>query len=375
MLILHDPVTLLHETVELLGAKLIPALESPLRIHAILNSLDSTSHEVQHLNFSDCPEGQKAWLLQLLSETHDEGYLQHLRTAHETWRSAGHIGERDSILPECFQLPSPSAGARAFQPPKDVFARPGFYAFDMSTGICKDSWLAIEASANLAATAATAAESMAGSSSRKSIMALCRPPGHHCTTAKAGGYCYVNSAVVAVHALQKQLIHGRKPRIATLDLDFHHGNGTQDYFYADPSVFYVSIHGKDEYPYYSGFEDEIGKGEGKGFNVNLPLEAGASIEQYLEKVDVMVERTRQYAPDFLVVSLGFDTFMLDPIGKFQIDTDDYERISTHVRSADGLKGVPSVILLEGGYVVDRIGRNLVSFLRGWERAEQQHSPV
>ena len=236
----------------------------------------------------------------------------------------------------------------------------------MSTGISLGTWLAIEASANLAA---EAARLIVDNNNLETVLALCRPPGHHCNTAKAGGYCYVNNAVIAVQATRQLWPRSEKPKIAILDLDFHHGNGTQDYFYSDPHVLYVSIHGRDEYPYYSGFEDETGKAEGEGFNVNLPLEAGASIERYLESVDSMVERTRAYVPDFLIVSLGFDTFMLDPIGKFSIDTGDYEKISRRIRGADGLREVPSVILLEGGYVVERLGQNIVSFLRGWERRQ------
>lgn len=347
MIVLHHSSTLLHETVELLGAKLHAALESPDRLRSILKALQSSSHGIEEPDISD---SDREFIQKLLLESHDEGYIEHLRTAHKIWVAEGLIEEGDSILPECFHLGSTSIGDRAYKPPKDIFARPGFYSFDMSTGICKDTWAAIEASAFLASKAAK----MLGSSSneeeiKKSITALCRPPGHHCNTAKAGGYCYVNNAVVAVQTFRTQ---SKSDKVAILDLDFHHGNGTQDYFYDDPSVLYVSIHGKDEFPYYSGFEDERGRGSGIGFNVNLPLEVGASIERYLEKLDVAVERIKSFNPDYMVVSLGFDTFRLDPLGKFDIDTEDYETIAKRVRGASGLQSIPTTILLVRLFVMN-----------------------
>jgi acetoin utilization deacetylase AcuC-like enzyme len=151
-----------------------------------------------------------------------------------------------------------------------------------------------------------------------------------------------------------------------LDLDFHHGNGTQDVFYHDPSVLYVSIHGRDEYPYYTGFESETGAGAGKDYNLNLPLPAGSSISQYLEKLRIAVERLVEFEPEYLIVSLGFDTFHLDPLGGFKIDVEDYNGIAREIKEEERLKGVPSMILLEGGYVVGKLGECMVSFLRGWD---------
>lgn len=342
MIVLHHPATLLHETVELLGARLHAALESPDRLRSILKALEHTSHLIKECDISDTDRGS---LQKLLLESHDAGYIEHLRTAHNTWVAQGLIEEGDSILPECFHLGSTSIGDRAYKPPKDVFARPGFYSFDMSTGICKDTWAAIEASAFLASNAAKMlASSPESKEDGKSIMALCRPPGHHCNATKAGGYCYVNNAVVAVQTLRS---YSEMPKIAILDLDFHHGNGTQDYFYDDPSILYVSIHGKDEFPYYSGFEDEKGRGSGLGFNVNLPLEVGASIERYLEKLDVAVDKIKSFDPKYMIISLGFDTFMVDPLGKFDIDTEDYETIAKRVRGAPALQSIPTAILLVG----------------------------
>lgn len=152
--------------------------------------------------------------------------------------------------------------------------------------------------------------------------------GHLCTTDMAGGYWYINNSVVAIHSLphysntshaivsksssHKELSLLSKTRFAILDLDFHHGNGTQQHFYEHPSVLYVSIHGKDEYPYYTGSEEETGSGVGKGHNLNLPLDTYASTEKSLEKVEVALEQIKGHKPELLVVSLDFDTFQLDP---------------------------------------------------------------
>lgn len=369
MLVLHDPTTLLHQTVELLGAKLQPALECPERLQSILKSLESpeSPHELRKLTVADTGTDKSDRLIQYLHSTHAKDYLEHLETAHKLWVDQGLIKEDESVLAECFPLQASSGNAsRLRQPPKDVFARAGFYAFDMSSGLAKHTWDAILASANLAIEA-TDILVQTSNAAERSILALCRPPGHHCDTKKTGGYCYVNNAILAVHALRSFPASSNNTKIAVLDLDFHHGNGTQDYFYESRDTLYVSIHGKDEYPYYTGFEDETGAGNGEGFNVNLPLDVGSSIEEYLEKVDVMVAKTKDFNPNFLVVSLGFDTFMLDPLGKFQIDTEDYATIGKRVRSA--INGVPAAILLEGGYVVDRLGINLLSFLKGWEEGE------
>lgn len=398
MLVLYHPDCKLHRTVELLGGKIIPALESPERLEAILTTLaEDNTHELHIEPYTpwNADDGLEAsepndlvkWILK---DTHDAGYIRHLQTVHRRWVTDGLINEDEHVLPECFRVPSLAGGIPKSQsppfnrpPPRDIYAQSGYYAFDMSTGIAKETWTSILASANLAAQAPRYLIPEPGEKKkRKAVLALCRPPGHHCTTEMAGGYCYVNNAVVAIEALRRRErgihpAHGpRRPRperasekvkVAVLDLDFHHGNGTQDAYYRDPTVLYVSVHGEDDYPYYTGFESEIGDGAGKGFNLNLPLRVGASYEEYEGKLDVGIKKIVKFAPEFSVVSLGFDTFHLDPIGKFNIDVDDYERMASKVRGTKELKDVPSVILLEGGYVIDRLGKCMLAFLRGWEK--------
>lgn len=403
MLILYHPDCKLHRTVELLGGKIIPALESPERLDAILKALTEDGTHELHIepyspwNADDDPQPnqQDDLVKRILKDTHEAGYIRHLQTVHKRWVTDGLINEDEHVLPECFRVPSLAGGIPKSQsppferpPPRDIYAQSGYYAFDMSTGIAKGTWASILASANLAAQAPKylIREPDATAQKRKAVLALCRPPGHHCTTAMAGGYCYANNSAVAIAALRRRQrsVHpahgprrprperaaGGKVRVALLDLDFHHGNGSQDAFYADPSTLYVSIHGEHEYPYYTGFESETGDGAGSGYNLNLPLRVDASWEEYEGKLDAAVKRIVEFAPEFLVVSLGFDTFRLDPIGKFDIDVGDYERMAAKVRGTKELRNVPSVILLEGGYVVDKLGECMIAFLRGWEKEDK-----
>ena len=372
MLILHDKATLAHRTVELLAAKIIPALECPERVEVILAALEASgAHELRHISVgSSASDSTDSSLVRqsltgnhlldkLLLESHDKGYLHHLRAIHSDWVTNGLVSKDENLLPECFHA-RPFLTSSQKRPPRDIFARLGYYAFDMSTGICKDTWTAAVASANLAVEAARLLTT--DEQTRNTVLALCRPPGHHCTTDMAGGYCYINNVVVAVHALRHYV--QVRPRVAVMDLDFHHGNGTQHSFYRDPTVFYASIHGLEEYPYYTGFEDEVGEGEGEGYNLNIPLPPHASTDRYMEALGTAISAIVQFRPDHLVISLGFDTFDGDPLGSFKIPTSGYEAIAAQVRH--GLPSVPAIIALEGGYVLEQLGQNMLAFLKGWE---------
>ncbi|EXJ83425.1 hypothetical protein A1O1_07048 [Capronia coronata CBS 617.96] len=361
--ILFDPDTLLHKTIELLGSKLIPALESPERLEAILKALRISEYDIRTVQ-DDSVRGKERIerVLNLISETHNYGYLQHLREVHDDWVSAGLIDKDGHVLPECFWLPT-STG-KPMRPPKDPFARAGYYAFDMSSDIMSESYQAIVGSANLACEGADMLSgfSLEGSGSDvDTVLALCRPPGHHCDGRRAGGYCYINNAALAVSTWRAA--HPDAP-VGILDIDFHHGNGTQEIFYADPRVLYVSIHGEDEFPYYTGAEDERGVGDGTGMNINYPLKVGSSVDEYMEKLEFALQHLVAYQAGFLIVSLGFDTYHSDPLGSFQIHTEDYATIAAAIRHK--LKDVPALILLEGGYVIEHLGANMLSFLKGWK---------
>ena len=307
MLVLHDPDTLLHSTVELLGSRLIPALESPERLQAILAALEASSHELKIIRVE--PSTDLDSLLEIITKTHDSEYIDHLKHAFNDWLEAGLLKADESILPECFRLTSPHNPNP--RPPKDIFARPGYYAFDMSSGLTATSYTSIIASANLAYQSSKLLfPHTPAHPTPNTILALTRPPGHHCPGHLSGGYCYINNAAIAIstyHSLSPS------PKTAVLDLDFHHGNGTQSLFYTDPCTLYISIHGEHEFPYYTGFASETGADEGDGFNLNLPLPTGSSFNLYLEKLAIGLQRLKEFAPAFVVVSLGFDTF---PSGSF-----------------------------------------------------------
>ncbi len=187
---------------------------------------------------------------------------------------------------------------------------------------------------------------------------LCRPPGHHAESNAYGGYCYFNNAAIGANRFIKE----GKGKVAIFDIDYHHGNGTQDIFYDKDSVLYVSIHANPDYayPYYSGFADETGTGKGLGYNLNIPLPLYAPETDYLDAVDKSCERIIKFNPDSLIISLGVDTYEKDPMGKFKIRTETYKNMANKILSM----GYPTIVLQEGGYCYGDIGKNIVSFLSG-----------
>jgi acetoin utilization deacetylase AcuC-like enzyme len=194
----------------------------------------------------------------------------------------------------------------------------------------------------------------------RAAFALCRPPGHHAGREYMGGYCYLNNAAIAA---QRCIEQGAK-RVAVLDIDFHHGNGTQDIFYDRSDVLFVSIHGDPTvcYPYFSGHANERGAGAGEGFNLNLPLPKGTAMPEFEAALFDASATIARYKADALIVSLGVDTFEGDPISHFRLGTSDYLRIGEMI---EGL-GVPTLFVMEGGYLVDEIGINAVNVLLGFE---------
>lgn len=354
MKILHSASTVLHHASEVVGGRMIDAYESPGRVTSIINAL-SPLYEIlmvpTNLTLAEAAA----------EKVHTPAYLAHLKSIFSLWRKFDMVDSHGCILPECFPV-NRLAGKKSREP-KDPAARVGFYAFDMSTGISQDTYVSAIASADLARRGAEALASREDDV----VFALCRPPGHHCCTDLMGGYCYLNNAAIAVRTLLERLQErGDDGQVSILDLDFHHGNGTQSIFYADQNPCYVSIHGEDEYPYFTGSPCETGEGAGEGYNLNLPIpcdEEAVDFSLYRPRLEEAVEMVRSVDTKYLVVSLGFDTFVGDPVGKFALQREDYGAIGETV----GRLGVPTMLVLEGGYVVAELGRNCVSFLQGLER--------
>jgi acetoin utilization deacetylase AcuC-like enzyme len=239
--------------------------------------------------------------------------------------------------------------------PRAISGRAGYWGMDTSTPIVAGTYLAARAAVDVALT--TADLVLAG---EVAAYGLCRPPGHHAARGMYAGFCYLNNAAVAAQAI----VARTGERVAILDVDFHHGNGTQQIFWRRPDVLYVSIHADPDrqYPYFSGFADERGEGLGQGANLNLPLPAGTDDEAYLDTLDRALEAIAAVPGSVVVVSLGFDTYGHDPIGDFALTTSVYHEIGRRVASL----GRRLVILQEGGYHRPSLGENARAWLRGVE---------
>jgi acetoin utilization deacetylase AcuC-like enzyme len=262
------------------------------------------------------------------------------------------LGWRHPIVPDT--IPIARLLAEPAAPPAGVRGRSGYYVFDTATPMVEGTYPAARAAADCALTAADRV--LDGESA---AFALCRPPGHHAGTDFAGGYCFLNNAAVAGTYLRDR---GGGGRLAFLDLDFHHGNGTQQIFWDDPDTLTVSLHGDPDrqYPYFTGRTAERGGPDAEAANVNLPLPMSVDGPAYLDALTQGIERVSAFDPAWVVVPLGMDTFVEDPLGDFALRTEDYTAVAAAVASL----GLPTMVTMEGGYAVDALGRNVAAFLRG-----------
>ncbi|MEA2611542.1 MAG: hypothetical protein QOG32_1268 [Chloroflexota bacterium] len=254
-----------------------------------------------------------------------------------------------------FEGMSEAAIAGLVREPVDAGGRAGFWGLDSAAPLVAGTYIAARAAVDVAL---TAVDLVLGGSS--SVYGLCRPPGHHAARSMYGGYCFFNNAAIAAEAI----VRATGERVAILDVDYHHGNGSQQIFWRRGDVRYVSIHAHPDraYPYFLGRADEIGEGAGAGENVNLPLPPGATNAGYLYAVDRALESIAAVPGTVIVVSLGFDTYGLDPIGDFALTTDVYHEIGRRVAAL----GRRLVILQEGGYHRPSLGENARAWLRGAE---------
>jgi acetoin utilization deacetylase AcuC-like enzyme len=283
-----------------------------------------------------------------LTTLHDADYLQFLRSAWDEWLTGGNRGS--NAKPFAFV----GRGMR-YADSRSIDGKLGRYSFGTDAPIVAGSWQAIRRSAE---TSLTGADLLL--EGERLAFSLCRPPGHHASTAMCGGYCYLNNTALAAQSL----IDAGMDRIAVLDVDYHHGNGTQSIFYERSDVLTISLHADPavEYPYFLGFRDEPGAGPGEGFNHNYPLPFGTDWEAYGAALDDAIRGVIDFAPDAIVVALGLDTFAGDPTTHFEILADDYIAMGQRI----GTMKLPVLVVLEGGYAVDAIGRNTVNFLEGMQ---------
>lgn len=331
-----------HHGVELNDGVVMACFEEPQRAEFVLQ-------QVKTSGLGEIVEGL-SYDISNYSAVHSERYVEFLSQAWDAWVASGFD---NPALP----LVWPRAGLRSDVEPQHIEGRLGFFAMDGGCSIGEGTWNAAQGSAD---TALTAVDLVLGG--ERAAFALCRPPGHHAARAFMGGYCYLNNAAIAV---QRAIADGMG-RVAVLDVDFHHGNGTQEIFYDRSDVFFASLHGdpRVSYPYFLGHADECGSGEGDGFNANYPLPPGTAWIEYSAALDSATARLRAHAPELLVVSLGVDTFEGDPISTFKLRSEDYLEMGRTIAAV----GAPTLFVLEGGYAVEEIGINAVNVLLGFESA-------
>jgi acetoin utilization deacetylase AcuC-like enzyme len=288
---------------------------------------------------------------------HDSGYIAFLESAWREWLildpEVSSSPEQNAFLPATFAL------RRKPRVPSTLLGMAGYYIMDLSACIVAGTYEAVLSSANCAL---SAAEFIARPSSslilHNSSFALCRPPGHHAGKDYAGGYCFVNNSSVAANWLSA------KGKVAVLDIDYHAGNGTQDIFYERGDVLTISIHGDPdfEYPHFIGYADETGAGAGLGFHRNFPLPKGTGDEGYLSALDEALKLIRDFAPNYLVVPSGMDTFDGDPLGTFKVTRAGFAEIGKRIAAL----GFPTAIIMEGGYANAALGENVVTLLENFK---------
>ena len=327
---------------ELVDGKLVPCFEMPRRAFLIRD-------RVQEVGLGEIRPPQR-FGRGPVERVHGPDFVEFLATAWERWTATG----RDfDALPWMW----PTRHLRQVRPER-IDAQMGFYSFDAGTPITAGTWQAASSSADVALTGAK----LLADGAHAAVFALCRPPGHHAAADLYGGYCFLNNAAIAA----QYLIDGGAERVAILDVDYHHGNGTQAIFYERPDVLLLSLHGdpQQEYPFFLGWADEHGQGAGEGYNVNYPLPWGTGFPAWSEALEDACRRVADYAPDVLLVSLGVDTFKGDPISKFQLESEDFTTYGARLARL----GLPTLFVMEGGYAVEQVGVNAVNVLQGFEGA-------
>ena len=311
--------------------------EQPERADRLLKGLAAGSHQlIEPTAFGQGPRAR----------VHSAEYLRFLADAWDEWSALGDAG------PEMIANIHPVRQAATY--PTSIVGKLGWHTADTGCPIGPGTWAGACAATDVAVTAAQLV--LDGESAS---YALCRPPGHHAYADMAGGFCFLNNTAIAAAHLRQ-----RYERVAILDVDVHHGNGTQGIFYARPDVLTVSIHADPAqfYPFVWGYAHERGEGVGLGANFNIPLPIGTGDDAYLNALGNAKHTIDAFAPGALVIALGLDASEHDPLKGLAITTSGFRRIGAAVAGI----GLPTVIVQEGGYLSDVLGDNLTAFLEGFE---------
>ena len=324
---------------ELAGGQLVEPFERPSRVEYILKEIHS-----RQLGDIRSPE---QFGMDSIRQIHDADFIEFLSNAWTQWTKEGYKGE---AIATCWP-----ARRMSQRKPTQIDGLLGYYSLAAETAITKGTYEAALASVNVALTGADLINQ-----GESVVFSLCRPPGHHAAIDMYGGYCFFNNAAIAA---QRFLDNGAR-RVAILDVDYHHGNGTQDIFYDRNDVLFISLHAnpQQEFPHFLGYADETGAGAGEGFNVNYSLDRGTGFDAWFAALEDAGKQILEYGADVLIISLGVDTFKEDPISHFTLESDDFTRYGSYLA---GLQ-LPTLFVMEGGYAVQEIGINTVNVLSGFE---------
>jgi acetoin utilization deacetylase AcuC-like enzyme len=327
---------------ELSGGEFVTPYERPSRVEYVLARL-------KERGFSDITAPGSPDMAAIRAMCAPD-YLTFLENAWAEWKAEGFAGE---IIAASF----PARRMQIARPPRNIDGKVGYYALAAETAITGGTWTAALSSA---ASAQAAQAHVAGGA--RAAFALCRPPGHHATSDMYGGYCFLNNAALAAEAFRRDGVD----RVSVLDIDFHHGNGTQDIFYDRGDVFFASLHGapEDAFPYFLGYADETGARAGEGTTANYPMPPGTAYDRWAQALDDAIARIKIFGAGALVVSLGVDAFKDDPISFFKLDSPDFTDAGRRI----GRLGLPTVFCMEGGYAIEAVGINAVNVLEGFEDA-------
>jgi acetoin utilization deacetylase AcuC-like enzyme len=330
-----------HAKLELIDGKMQPAVEMPSRAETVLERVKAVGLGPL---LEPAAHGRDPIL-----KVHAANYVDFLERAWDLWCETG---RRYDALP----LSWPVQGLRRVEP-DHIDGKLGYFSFDAGTPITAGTWQAASAAVDVALTGAGLIQG-----GERTAFALCRPPGHHAAADFFGGYCFLNNAAIAAQSF----IDAGARRVAVLDVDYHHGNGTQAIFYDRADVFFASIHAdpRQEYPFFLGHAEETGADAGTGCNANYPLPWGSGFEAWGTALDDACKKIATFGADAVVISLGVDTFEKDPISKFKLKSDDYPKIGATIAAL----GLPTLFVMEGGYAVEEIGINAVNVLTGFEGA-------
>lgn len=317
-------------------------VERPARVNAIKESLKS-------LNIFESLDAKSFGIDNILA-VHDADFVKYLQNV------CLKLNSKNPVYPYVFPIRRPD------RKPKDLSVRAGYYCIDTFTPLDSNAYDAARSAVNVAM---TAAEQLL--QSRQVVYALCRPPGHHAEKRVFGGFCYFNNAAVAANYLSKN------GKVAIIDIDFHHFNGTQDIFYQRNDVLTISLHGHPNiaYPYFSGFADESGEGQGKGFNINYPLAENIGSDKYLEVLQKAIGNIQKFNPNFLVVSLGFDIMNADPTGSFGLTNEAIKQIGFLL----GMLNKPTIVVQEGGYSIRNLRTGAAAFFNGIAKSMANYKTI